>query len=435
MRVGSLCSGIGGIDLALESLGMETTWFVEYEKFCQKILKKHWPSTPIYGDLKKLTSSLPVSPVSPSVSQVSNKESQTQGTSGPRFSEPSLIYDPLTRSLRTCQVSLLTNTLEPYSETYMKQGTMRNGAVFPRKKLAHHTRENDFSSWPTPDAYNDPKSGESAPHQKSWDGAKQQIHLHHASTMFTEKVEHWMTPTTMDTLDPKRQEVLDREANIARKGRTNPANLRDQVSVQQGQTNWPTPRAREGNAGKPGSQGSKHNAKKRYLDGVVQENWPTPTSAEASKIGNRPNYGQKGLSNHPAIVGEVERTPMKKSRKNTFPTPTVRDWKGSSPASVVRKDGTTRMSLLDYFTEQSHFGPQAPQIQKDGPTSSSNGPVSHQRWSTPASHDSQGSHGGGQGRSLRTDIYEWKQEQPKRLNPMFVSWLMGLEPSWTELPG
>ena len=41
---------------------------------------------------------------------------------------------------------------------------------------------------------------------------------------------------------------------------------------------WPTPRAREGNAGKPGTKGSIHNAEKRYLDGVVQEMWPTPTT-------------------------------------------------------------------------------------------------------------------------------------------------------------
>ena len=38
--------------------------------------------------------------------------------------------------------------------------------------------------WPTPDAYNDPKSGGSSPHQPSWQGSKQQLHLHHAAKMF-----------------------------------------------------------------------------------------------------------------------------------------------------------------------------------------------------------------------------------------------------------
>jgi hypothetical protein len=42
-------------------------------------------------------------------------------------------------------------------------------------------------------------------------------------------------------------------------------------------------------------------------------NWPTPTTAEAGKISNQPNYGQKGLSNHPAIVGKPKRARAKKN--------------------------------------------------------------------------------------------------------------------------
>ncbi len=38
-----------------------------------------------------------------------------------------------------------------------------------------------------------------------------------------------------------------------------------------GRTSFPTPRAKEGNAGKPGSKGSKHNQARGYLDGVIQE--------------------------------------------------------------------------------------------------------------------------------------------------------------------
>lgn len=46
--------------------------------------------------------------------------------------------------------------------------------------------------------------------------------------------------------------------------------------------------------------------------------WPTPTSAEGSKIGSQPNYGQQGLSNYPAIVGEVTR---EKGVKSGQPSP------------------------------------------------------------------------------------------------------------------
>ena len=51
-----LFSGIGGFSLGLESAGLvKTVAFCDYEKFCQKVLKKHWPHVPIYGDVKELT--------------------------------------------------------------------------------------------------------------------------------------------------------------------------------------------------------------------------------------------------------------------------------------------------------------------------------------------------------------------------------------------
>ena len=53
LKVLSLFAGIGGIDLGLESTGrFETIQFVEYEPFCQHILRRHWPDVPIWGDVK-----------------------------------------------------------------------------------------------------------------------------------------------------------------------------------------------------------------------------------------------------------------------------------------------------------------------------------------------------------------------------------------------
>lgn len=49
--VGSLFSGIGGIDLAAHWAGFETAWFVEREPFCQQILHKHWPGVPVHSDV------------------------------------------------------------------------------------------------------------------------------------------------------------------------------------------------------------------------------------------------------------------------------------------------------------------------------------------------------------------------------------------------
>lgn len=48
----SLCTGIGGMDLAIEAaLGATTILQVEYDKACQEVLEKHWPDTKRLGDL------------------------------------------------------------------------------------------------------------------------------------------------------------------------------------------------------------------------------------------------------------------------------------------------------------------------------------------------------------------------------------------------
>lgn len=50
-----LFSGIGGFSLACEWAGIETILFCERDKFCQQILKKHWPDVPIIKDVKDVT--------------------------------------------------------------------------------------------------------------------------------------------------------------------------------------------------------------------------------------------------------------------------------------------------------------------------------------------------------------------------------------------
>lgn len=55
MKALSLFSGIGGIDLACDWVGIETVAFCEREPFCQKVLAKHWPDKPIYDDVCTLT--------------------------------------------------------------------------------------------------------------------------------------------------------------------------------------------------------------------------------------------------------------------------------------------------------------------------------------------------------------------------------------------
>lgn len=56
LKVLDLFSGIGGFSLGLErSGGFETVAFCEIDKKAQLVLKKHWPTVPIYEDVSKLT--------------------------------------------------------------------------------------------------------------------------------------------------------------------------------------------------------------------------------------------------------------------------------------------------------------------------------------------------------------------------------------------
>ena len=55
LKVLDLFSGIGGFSLGLHSTGIfETTKFVEFDSFCQKVLKKNFPNIPIEGDIKNV---------------------------------------------------------------------------------------------------------------------------------------------------------------------------------------------------------------------------------------------------------------------------------------------------------------------------------------------------------------------------------------------
>ena len=50
-----LFSGIGGFSLGLESAGLvKTVAFCDFDNYCQKVLKKNFPSVPVYGDIKEL---------------------------------------------------------------------------------------------------------------------------------------------------------------------------------------------------------------------------------------------------------------------------------------------------------------------------------------------------------------------------------------------
>jgi len=50
---GSLFSGIGGLDLGFERAGFVTSWQVDNNRFCQAILKTHFPNAQLFTDVRE----------------------------------------------------------------------------------------------------------------------------------------------------------------------------------------------------------------------------------------------------------------------------------------------------------------------------------------------------------------------------------------------
>ncbi|GHU77802.1 hypothetical protein AGMMS49992_26760 [Clostridia bacterium] len=121
----------------------------------------------------------------------------------------------------------------------------------------------------------------------------------------------WATPNTLDHLPPHSPEALERQKQGARKGRSRPGNLREQVDA--GTVGlWATPNAADCMGSTGGGQG-------RSLRTDVQM-FPMP---RAEKIGG---YANKGYG------------PTLAQAAMMFPTPQSRDYRTGTPAKLDNPD-------------------------------------------------------------------------------------------------
>jgi hypothetical protein len=160
-------------------------------------------------------------------------------------------------------------------------------------------------------------------------------------------------------------------------------------------------------------------------------NWSTPKATDGAKGGPGQSYGSGGRPPLPAQAAQWQ-TPVADDQADRlrgkingrgepklsaqaiqWPTPAAQNWKGSSPASVTRVDGKSRMDILHYRAEQGFTHPD-PVITPLGQRSSPHAPISRPLWAyLIASH----------GRAVSRRIL--KARSRRRLNPLFVGWLMG----------
>ena len=168
MKVLDLFSGIGGFSLGLERAGFETVAFCEIDSFCQKVLRKWWPSKPIFKDVKKLndyferalmsslrdshakTSALPAGELGFDLINPPEKPPLALDSLG-RLYEPFAWYDRSFGLWRTWQQSM-TDTWALYSERWPNAGMMHNGIAYRRVGLEGGICDKDSTPWPTPTA-------------------------------------------------------------------------------------------------------------------------------------------------------------------------------------------------------------------------------------------------------------------------------------------
>ena len=157
LTVGSLFSGIGGPDLGLERAGMNVIWQSEIDDYASRVLKKHWPEVPNYGDIKEIDwqrverpdvvcGGYPCQPFSLAGQRRGENDERHLW---PYVREELATFDRDTQSWKTSgDISLWEE--QPSLEILPLSGTTRNGTLFERPLLEHLIVENGCSLWPTP---------------------------------------------------------------------------------------------------------------------------------------------------------------------------------------------------------------------------------------------------------------------------------------------
>lgn len=217
----------------------------------------------------------------------------------------------------------------------------------------------------------------------------------------------------------------------------------DRVSQQQSLSTiasrlfWPTATSRDWKNPSGGARAFEREDGKNRIDQIerVTAFWPTPMATPYGSSQNginatRPSAGTPSLERQASDLSEL------------WPTPTTRDSADSRRATARTEAWTSNpgMTLIDAIWIWFGYSPSHPdqEIAISGPSSLDAVPSLRQRWPSPTVMDASGFHGQpDEGRTSPNSgqTLAGSTEGPERrrkLNPIFVEWLMGLPIGWSD---
>lgn len=202
-------------------------------------------------------------PVSPSASPESSEAQTMTATCGRPQSQPLMLFDQDTASLKTLQLSLIADTSESSSETWLRAGIVSGGEFYQQPNWERRISEIGCGLLPTPKALDSKdRSGQDNPIVNGRvvrpSGQDFSVSL---ATMAGRDL--WPTPRSQDA---KHGAATEWELQSGR------GNLHIAVA----KAMWPTPSASDGTGG-PGNSGREGGLNLR----TAVRQWPTPCAHEA----------------------------------------------------------------------------------------------------------------------------------------------------------
>lgn len=359
MKIGSLFSGYGGLDLAVEAVtGAYPAWFCEFDPAPSKVLAYHWPDVPNHKDVTQIDWA-DVEPVdiltggSPcqDLSQAGKRAGMTEGTRSnlwvnmreainhlrPRLVVWENVLGALSAPAES-ESDAATSNLEQggdywqrpqedifghsvaYSETLPKSGTTRNGQLYERPISAHPTTAPASSSSPGP-VFSTPDTMPDAPNKGS--------NMKHQPAGLGNQVATLPTPRAMDTHGSMTAPAARKHVEAGY------GTLPEVLGAQM----FPTPKASDGVFGRPKTTG-RPIEKAQHLQTIVTL-LPTPKASEAQRSGTAPSEKER-------------RSPTLAAVDVHFPTPNAADGIGGGCNPTARRKAGRQVTLRDAITEISN---------------------------------------------------------------------------------